>query len=50
MTKHVSNFYNGKPEKEWNRLEHPYTAFEFATTIDLIENHYPKEWKLCDIG
>lgn len=50
MTKHVSDFYNGEPEKEWNRLDHPYTRFEFVTTCDLITNYFPKEGKVCDIG
>ncbi len=50
MTKHVSKFYNEKPEKEWNRLDNPYTNFEFVTTSDLIARYFPKKGEVCDIG
>jgi len=50
MSKHVSNFYNNRPEKEWNRLEHPYQQFEFVTTLDLISKYFPSKGHVCDIG
>jgi len=50
VNNNVSNFYNDNPEKEWNRLEHPYTNFEFVTTVDLIGKHFAKKGKVCDIG
>lgn len=50
MVQHVKRFYDEEPEKEWKRLGHPYTKFEFVTTCDLITNHFPSEGKVCDIG
>lgn len=50
MSRYVSSFYNKDPEKEWLRLEHPYTAFEFVTTCDLISRFFPENGKVCDVG
>jgi len=48
MSNHVSKFYNGDPEKEWLRLEDPYSRLEFVTTCDLISKFLPKEGCVCD--
>jgi len=50
MGKEVAQFYDGDPCKEFDRLEDPYNRFEFLTTLDLINEYFPKDATVCDIG
>ena len=50
MSSSVRHFYNRDVEKEWLRLETPLPRVEFASTMRLIEAHFPGSGHVCDIG
>lgn len=50
MSDIVRNYYDSQVETEWGRLERPYRRLELASTLRLIEEHFPKKGHLVDIG
>lgn len=50
MSKHVRNFYDSAPEREWERLDTGLSRIEFASTLRLVEKYFPSSGALCDIG
>lgn len=50
MSQSVQDFYNGNPEREWDRLERPFFSIEFASGLYLIEKYFPKHGHICDVG
>ena len=50
MSKHVRNFYDSVPEREWGRLEAGLQRVEYASTLRLIEKYFPSNGAICDIG
>jgi ubiquinone/menaquinone biosynthesis C-methylase UbiE len=50
MSQPVIDFYDTTANAEWNRLEQPMGRIEFASTLRLIEKHFPKGGRVCDIG
>lgn len=50
MSKQVKKFYDQGSEKEWDRLQHPYSRLELVTTLDLITKHFPSQGTICDVG
>lgn len=50
MSKHVRNFYDSAPEREWERLDAGLPRIEFASTLRLIERYFPSNGAICDIG
>lgn len=50
MSEEVKEYYNDNFEREWDRLNNPYTAIEFNSTMYLIDKYFPKDGSVCDIG
>lgn len=50
MSKHVKDYYDAAPEREWERLETGLSRIEFASTLRLIEKYFPSSGAICDIG
>lgn len=50
MRDKVKDYYNDNFEREWERLNNPYSAIEFNSTMYLIDKYFPKEGNICDIG
>lgn len=46
----VKDYYNSHAEQEWERLQTPLSAIEFASALRLIEKYFPGQGKVCDIG
>jgi SAM-dependent methyltransferase len=50
MSEIVRRYYNDQGEIEWARLESPYSGFELASTLRLIETYFPPACRVADIG
>ena len=50
MSTHVRDYYDSAPEREWERLDTGLSRIEFASTLRLIEKHFPGGGAVCDIG
>ena len=50
MSDVVRRYYDGCVEFEWSRLGDPYRRFEFASTCRLIDEHFPAEGRVADVG
>jgi len=46
----VANYYNENAEAESGRLDQPLCRIEFASTMRLIQQHFPASGRVCDIG
>jgi ubiquinone/menaquinone biosynthesis C-methylase UbiE len=46
----VQSYYDRNVEHEWGRLDNPLGRIEFASTLRLIEQHFPHSAHVCDIG
>jgi SAM-dependent methyltransferase len=46
----VRDFYDSDVEREWRRLDEPLCQIEFASTLRLVEKHFPAVGRVCDIG
>ena len=50
MSEVVRRYYDEGVIREWERLEGPYRRFELVSTLRLIEEFFPKEGRIIDIG
>ena len=50
MSQFVKDYYNTNAEREQERLDMPLCRIEFASTLRLIEQYFPKQGRICDIG
>ena len=50
MSDVVKRYYDEQVEREWQRLERPYRRLEMVSTLRLIEETFPKEGRVADIG
>ena len=50
MSEIVRRYYNDQAEKEWERLESPYSGFELVSTLRLVETYFPSGCRVADIG
>lgn len=50
MSEVVRKYYNEDVAWEWERLGTPYRRFEMESTLRLIEEHFPPEGRIADIG
>ncbi|MDO3410832.1 class I SAM-dependent methyltransferase [Saccharibacillus sp. CPCC 101409] len=50
MSEIVKAYYNEGAQREWERLDNPYTAIELACTLHLIDKYFPPAGRVCDIG
>ena len=50
MSEVVRNYYNNDVDWEWQRLETPYRRFEMQSTLRLVDEHFPPEGRIADIG
>jgi ubiquinone/menaquinone biosynthesis C-methylase UbiE len=46
----VQKYYDGCVEREWERLARPYRRFELASTLRLIDEHFPPAGRVVDVG
>lgn len=46
----VKQYYDKSSEQEWQRLNKPYTRVEYESTLYLIEQYFPKDGHILDIG
>lgn len=46
----VRKYYDQESEREWQRLNNPYTVVEYKSTLYLIDKYFPKTGKVLDIG
>jgi S-adenosylmethionine-dependent methyltransferase len=50
MNQEVRDFYDNNVLAEWQRLETPCCRLEFASTLRLIDDYFPPQGHVCDIG
>jgi len=50
MSEVVRRYYDGSVEFEWNRLARAYGRLEFESTCRLIDEYFPSEGRVADIG
>jgi len=50
MSEVVRRYYDSDVTREWERLDDPYRRFELASTLRLIEEFFPREGRIADIG
>ncbi|MCX6094178.1 MAG: class I SAM-dependent methyltransferase, partial [Candidatus Bipolaricaulota bacterium] len=50
MSEVVRKYYNNEVEWEWQRLGTPYRRFEMESTLRLIDEHFPPEGRIADVG
>ncbi len=50
MSEVVQKYYDGCVEREWERLARPYRRFELASTLRLIDEHFPPAGRVVDVG
>ena len=50
MSEVVQGYYDEQVETEWARLERPYRRFEMVSTLRLIDETFPKQGRVADIG
>lgn len=50
MSDVVRRYYDGCVDREWERLTRPYRRFELASTLRLIEDHFPPTGRVLDVG
>jgi S-adenosylmethionine-dependent methyltransferase len=50
MSDVVKRYYDGCVESEWSRLTDPYRRFELASTLRLIDEHFPSTGSIADVG
>jgi S-adenosylmethionine-dependent methyltransferase len=50
MSQCVKDFYDNNAEQEWKRLDLPLCKVEFASTLRLIDDYFPRHGRVCDIG
>ena len=50
MSDDVREYYDSEAEKEWERLDNPYSIVEFKSTVYLIDKYFKKEGHVLDIG
>ena len=50
MSEVVRRYYDRNVEKEWERLSKPYRRLEYASTLRLIDDHFPPSGRVLDVG
>lgn len=50
MSDVVRRYYEACVDREWDRLAKPYRAFEFVSTLRLIDEHFPPSGRVLDVG
>lgn len=50
MSETVKRYYNDSAEREWSRLDHPYSKVEWLSTLRLMDRYLPETGHICDIG
>lgn len=50
MSDVVKRYYNEQVEMEWERLTRPYPRSELVSTLHLIQDFFPAEGRVADIG
>ena len=50
MSEVVKRYYDEQVHDEWERLERPYRRLELASTLRLIDEHFPESGRVVDIG
>ena len=50
MSEVVRRYYDGCVEREWERLARPYRRLELASTLRLIDEHFPPRGRVLDVG
>lgn len=50
MSEIVRRYYDGQVGPEWERLERPYRRFEFTSTMRLVDEYFPNNGHIADIG
>ncbi len=50
MSDVVKRYYDGCVDFEWGRLTDPYRRFELESTLRLIDEHFPPQGRIADIG
>lgn len=50
MSQGVKDFYNSNATLEWERLDLPLCRIEFVSTLRLIDEYFPRQGRVCDVG
>ncbi|MGD9675753.1 MAG: class I SAM-dependent methyltransferase [Candidatus Bipolaricaulia bacterium] len=50
MSEVVRKYYNREVDWEWERLGTPYRRLEMASTLRLIDEHFPRTGRIADVG
>ena len=50
MSQFVQDFYNNNAEHEGERLDQALGKVEYASTLRLIDEYFPAQGRICDIG
>jgi len=50
MSREVKKYYDENAQKEWERLDNPYSRIEFFSTLHLIEKYFPGNGHILDAG
>ncbi len=50
MSEIVRDYYNEQTQMEWDRLTKPYPRFELMSTLALIDEYFPHQGRVADIG
>ncbi len=50
MSEVVRRYYDDSVEIEWERLATPYRRLELASTLRLVEEYFPEEGRIVDVG
>lgn len=50
MSRIVQAYYDNHADREWGRLENPYSRVEWLSTLRLMDRYFPDTGHICDIG
>lgn len=50
MSQIVKNYYDDNADREWGRLDRPYSRIEWMSTLRLMDRYLPDSGHICDIG
>lgn len=50
MSQIVQAYYDNHADREWSRLENPYSRVEWLSTLRLMDRYFPDTGHICDIG
>lgn len=50
MSQSVQAYYDNNVDREWSRLENPYSRIEWLSTLRLMDRYFPDAGHICDIG